>query len=111
MEYQHAKAIANLYLKVNDYDPAIEILEYYRKNSLLKVMKESNIYELAVLHAVKGDTVKSITFLKELQELKLSRGETVYNVKREIQRDKHFDSIRSTPEFQEFMRESKEVEK
>lgn len=95
MHYKNTEFIADLYVKAKDYDTAINIYETYRKNCLDFIVSDTVTYELAKLYALKGNTQKSVILLKQL--------DAKYFENR-IEQDSSFDAIRSTPEFQDYLK-------
>lgn len=98
MHYKNTESIADLYVKAKDYDTAINIYETFRKNHLYFVKSETTTYALARLYALKGNAQKSIILLKQL--------DAKYFEKR-IEEDAGFDAIRSTPDFQDYLKRLK----
>lgn len=98
MKYKHTEMIADLYLKAKDYDTAINLYETYRKNQVLGRDWGLSDYQLARIHALKGDKQRSILFLQQLPKK---------NYEKRIEQDPGFDNIRSSPEFQEYLRKLK----
>ena len=98
MKYKHTEMIADLYLKATDYDTAIDLYEAYKKDRLWGPGSDLANYQLARLSALKGDKQKSLLLLQRL---------SVQTYGKRAEQDSGFDSIRSSPEFQQYLRKLK----